>query len=35
MTDATLAFGFGVGMGMLLALLFVWPAIRWRDRNDD
>jgi len=35
MSDPTLAFGFGVGMGILLTLLFLWPAIRWRDKNDD
>jgi len=35
MSDPTLAYGFGVGMGMLMALLFIWPAIRWRDKDDD
>lgn len=35
MNDPALAFGFGVGMGMLTALLFIWPAIRWRDKDDD
>lgn len=35
MSDPTLAFGFGVGMGILLTLLFIWPAIRWREKNDD
>ena len=35
MSDPTLSFGFGVGMGMLTALLFIWPAIRWRDKDDD
>jgi len=35
MSDPTLVFGFGVGMGILLTLLFLWPAIRWRDKNDD
>lgn len=33
MTDATLSFGIGVAMGILVTLLFIWPAIRWRDKD--
>ena len=33
MTDATLSFGIGVAMGILVTLLFIWPAIRWRDED--
>lgn len=35
MNDPTLAFGVGVAMGMLLALLVVWPALRWKDKSKD
>ena len=35
MSDPTLAFGVGISMGILLTLLFIWPAIRWCDKNDD
>ena len=35
MNDPALAFGFGIGMGMLVTLLFILPAIRWRDKGDD
>ena len=35
MTDAKLAFGVGVAMGVLFAVFFLWPALRWRDKDED